>query len=66
MGVNLQPNTAKALARLGKPMLLLNDTKQSAGVLMKAARVKQWAKNALTFILLFLAGMAQHAKIKNR
>lgn len=66
VGVNLQPQTAKALARLGKPMLLLNDTKQPAGVLMKAAHVKQWAKNVLSFIPLFLAGMAQHAKIKTR
>jgi phosphoserine phosphatase len=66
VGVNLQPQTAKALARLGKPMLLLNDAKQPVGALMKAARVKQWAKNALTFLPLFLAGMAQHAKFKNR
>jgi 4-hydroxybenzoate polyprenyltransferase/phosphoserine phosphatase len=58
VGVNLQPKTAKALAQLGKPMLLLNDAKHPARVLIKAARVKQWAKNALIFIPLFLAGMA--------
>ncbi|MFN3170733.1 MAG: hypothetical protein ACE37E_08570 [Hyphomicrobiales bacterium] len=66
VGVNLQPQTAKALARLGKPMLLLNDAKQPVGVRTKAARVKQWAKNALTLLPMFLVGMAQHAKFKNR
>lgn len=66
VGVNLQPQTAKALARLGKPILLLNDAKQPVGVLMKAAQVKQWVQHALAFLPLFLAGLAQHAKIKNR
>ncbi|MEO0383015.1 MAG: hypothetical protein AAF234_05620 [Pseudomonadota bacterium] len=66
VGVNLQSQTAKALARLGKPMLLLNDTKQPASVPTKAVQMKRWTKNALTFIPLFLAGMAQRAKIKTR
>lgn len=57
VGVNLQPKTAKALAALSKPMLLLNDAKHPGRVLIKAARVKQWAKNALIFTPLFLAGM---------
>lgn len=57
IGINLAPKTAKALATLGKPMLLLNDSKHPLRVLIKAARVKQWAKNALIFAPLFLAGM---------
>lgn len=61
VGVNLQPKTARALARLGKPMLLLNDAGHPARVLAKAARLKQWAKNTLIFAPLFLAGMMTDA-----
>lgn len=57
VGVNLKPKTTKALSAFGKPMLLLNDAKHPARVLIKAARVKQWAKNVLIFAPLFLAGM---------
>ena len=57
IGVNLLPRTARALAGLGKPMLLVKDRPHTLKVLIKAARVKQWAKNALIFAPLFLAGM---------
>lgn len=66
VGVNLQPKTAKSLARLGKPMLLLNDTRQSPGVLTKAGQLRRRTDSVLTFIRLLLAGLAQQAKIKSR
>ena len=56
VGINLAPATRRALLALRRPTLLLDDRPHPLRVLVKATRLKQWAKNTLVFAPLFLAG----------
>lgn len=49
--------TLKAARALGKPVLVMPDAGLSGAVLRKAIRMKQWAKNALVFAPVALAGL---------
>jgi 4-hydroxybenzoate polyprenyltransferase len=57
VAVGAEVATLKAARALGKPVLAMPGTGLSSAVLRKAIRMKQWAKNALVFAPVPLAGL---------
>lgn len=55
--VPLHRGLERKVRRLGKPMLVTEDSNMSFGTALRALRIKQWAKNALVFAPVALAGM---------
>ena len=56
--VEAAPSVARRAAALGKPTLTLDAPRANARLVAKALRLKQWAKNALIFAPVLLAGLA--------
>lgn len=62
VGVNLDAKTAMALAGLGKPMLLLNDSNHPDRTRTNGERLKAWVSSARFLVPLFLIGLTRRVR----
>lgn len=60
--VPVHPWLARKVRSLGKPMLVVGDSTMSLKTAIRGMRLKQWAKNALVFAPIALAGMLGDAE----